>query len=350
MSRPHEQEIAAIRETLAALGDPWHAGETGLSHLSDQARRVRLGVPAPRTGEVVARADVAEAALAAAGRSVVAATAPAGTLPTSFDLRDVSGRDFVTPVRDQGDLGASASYGVIAVLEATAAYTRGVPGLNLDLSENHLRDRAGEYVAGNFAVASGEGVTFEDYFPDNGTLNPDWPNRKARAAGVTDLTGDPAAVKQHLFSYGPVAAAVLVHTDFFHYTGGVYQPTATPDGGHCVALVGWDDHAACWIAKNSWGTDWGERGYCRIAYGASLVETWSVLGCTAVQLRAWLPAQRALRLFATANDVNAWAYLENLGWTTLTSENLALLTHARATGHPVRPFVTCDGQIDQLIV
>ncbi|TCO58091.1 C1 family peptidase [Actinocrispum wychmicini] len=350
MSRSQEPEIAEIRGILAALGDPWQAGQTRLSHLSDRARQVRLGVPAPRSGEIVARADVAAAAVAATGRPVVAATAPAGTLPASFDLRDVSGRDFVTQVRDQGDRGSSASFGVIAVLEATAAYTRGVPGLNLDLSEAHLRARAGKHLAGHFAVVAGEGVTFEDYFPDNGTLNPDWPNRKARAAGVTDLTGDPAAIKQHMFSYGPVAAAVLVHTDFFHYACGVYQPTATPDGGHCVALVGWDDDAGCWIAKNSWGTGWGEQGFCRIAYGSSLVETWSVLGCTAVPLRAWLPAQRALRLFATANDTNAWAYLENLGWTTLASENLALLTHARASGHPVRPFVTCDGQIDQLIV
>src|SRR5882757_10078559 len=102
MSRPHEPEIAAIRASLAALGDPWQAGETRLSRLPDRSRRARLGVPAPTSGEIAARAGqparMALDAQAASGQPVVAATAPAATLPESFDLRDVSGRNFVTPV------------------------------------------------------------------------------------------------------------------------------------------------------------------------------------------------------------------------------------------------------------
>jgi C1A family cysteine protease len=369
MSRPHEPEIAAIRESLAALGHPWLAGETRLSRLPDRLRRARSGVPAPSPDEITARAGqsgrMAALALEAVGQQVVAATAPASTLPTAFDLRDVSGRDFVTPVRDQGNCGSSVSFGILASLESTAAFTRGAPGLNLDLSEAHLfhshaRERgytceSGSWPDDVFSDAAGKGVTFEDYFPyhddGSGAPNADWPNRLAKAAGVTDLTGNPAAIKQHLFSYGPVATCFVVRDDFFHYRGGVYRATTTQgNGGHCVALIGWDDNAGCWIAKNSWGTGWGEEGFFRIAYGDSFIEDYpgdrpTVFGCTAVHLRAWLPAQRALRLFATANDANGWAYLENLGWTHLaggphgTTNKLAMLTHARASGHPVTPFI-----------
>ncbi|MBP2321240.1 C1A family cysteine protease [Kibdelosporangium banguiense] len=369
MSRPHEPEIAAIRESLAALGDPWQAGETRISRLPDRLRRVRLGVPAPTEGELEARAGqperMAAQALQAAGRPVVAATAPASSLPAVFDLRDVSGRDFVTSVRDQGNCGSCVSFGILAALETTAAYTRGAPGLNLDLSEAHLfhghaRERgytceSGSWPDDLFHDSTAKGVTFEDYFPyqDNGSgsPNPDWPNRLAKAAGVTDLTGDPAAIKQHIFGYGAVATCFVVRDDFFHYRSGVYRATTTQgSGGHCVALIGWDDHEGCWLAKNSWGTGWGEDGYFRIAYGDCFIEDYpssrpTVFGCTAVHLRAWLPAQRALRLFATANDANGWAYLENLGWTHLaggphsTTNKLAMLTHARASGHPVTPFI-----------
>src|SRR5262249_5612697 len=161
----------------------------------------------------------------------LAATAPASTLPKSFDLREVNGRDFVTGVKDQGACASSVSFGTLAALETTAAYTRGAPGLNLDLSEahlfhNHARDRgyttqSGAWLDDLLDDAVHKGVTFEDYFPyqDNGSgsPNPDWPNRLAKAAGVTDLTGNPAAIKQHIFGYGAVAACFAVYNDFFHY-------------------------------------------------------------------------------------------------------------------------------------
>ncbi len=37
-------------------------------------------------------------------------------------------------------------------------------------------------------------------------------------------------------------------------------------GGHAVAAVGYDDKAAQFIVRNSWGRDWGQQGYFRIPY------------------------------------------------------------------------------------
>ena len=43
------------------------------------------------------------------------------------------------------------------------------------------------------------------------------------------------------------------------------------EGWHAVVLVGWNDDLECWIAKNSWGMDWGEQGYFHIRWGDSYI-------------------------------------------------------------------------------
>lgn len=369
--RSWEEEIAAVRDSLAALGDPWHAGETRLSRLGDGSRAVRLGVPAPSVVEVEARADLPgqmnEAALGAAGQQCTAPHAPTGELPRAFDLRRTCAGDYTTPVRDQGERGTCTAFGVIAVLEGTAAYTRRAAGLNLDLSEAHLffgqatprqiNGQDGAWPDDLLGDCVSTGVTFEDYWPytdtGSGSLNPNWRGRIVHAEKMVDLTRDPAGIKHHIYGYGPVTACMLVYEDFFHYRGGVYRHTTEETrGGHCVALIGWDDDQGCWIAKNSWGTGWGEGGFFRIAYGEAFIEDYpearpTTLGCIGITLRAWLPAQRALRLFASDQDGRGWAYLENLGWTRLSggtsgAHQLALLADARAGGYPVSPYVEND--------
>jgi C1A family cysteine protease len=52
-----------------------------------------------------------------------------------------------------------------------------------------------------------------------------------------------------------------------HYKSGVYtQVSGKKMGGHAVLIVGYNDDEQYFIVKNSWGTDWGEDGYFRIAY------------------------------------------------------------------------------------
>ena len=40
-----------------------------------------------------------------------------------------------------------------------------------------------------------------------------------------------------------------------------------------MLLVGYNDTGKYWIVKNSWGTNWGENGYARIAFNQSIEET-----------------------------------------------------------------------------
>jgi C1A family cysteine protease len=370
--RPHAREVEELRAQLREIGEPWRATETRMTRLPQEARRLRLGVPAPTEEEIQARAGQGEAMAAAAREATGMQVAGPGAdgaqaaLPGSFDLRNVNGSSYVTPVRDQGGCGSCVAFGIVATMESTAEYTRGAPGFNPDFSEGHLyhvhaKARGYTCASGSWpddliADASTKGITFEDYGPynANGTvsLNADWPNRLAKTVGVKDLTGNPAAMKQHLYTYGAINTCFVVYQDFMHYGGGVYRHTGTDadPGGHCVSVIGWDDSQGCWICKNSWGTGWGENGYFRIAYGDSFIEDYpvdrpTVFGCTSVSITAWLSSRKALYLFATANDANGWVYLENYGWTHLsggphtTANKVAMLTHARAGGRPVSPFV-----------
>ena len=38
-------------------------------------------------------------------------------------------------------------------------------------------------------------------------------------------------------------------------------------GGHAVMAVGYDDSKQAVLVRNSWGTDWGIRGYFYMPYG-----------------------------------------------------------------------------------
>ncbi|MGD1043777.1 MAG: C1 family peptidase [Bacteroidota bacterium] len=44
------------------------------------------------------------------------------------------------------------------------------------------------------------------------------------------------------------------------------QPNERSLGGHAVLAVGYDDVQKRFIVRNSWGTDWGQRGYFTIQY------------------------------------------------------------------------------------
>lgn len=69
----------------------------------------------------------------------------------------------------------------------------------------------------------------------------------------------------------PVAVAIDAGgKDFQFYSEGVFTGDCGTELNHGVAVVGYgatQDGTKYWIMKNSWGTDWGEKGYIRMLRG-----------------------------------------------------------------------------------
>lgn len=78
---------------------------------------------------------------------------------------------------------------------------------------------------------------------------------------------------KHSLSLGfPVAAGMIVYESFESeqtaQTGQLTIPLPTEQclGGHAVVIVGYNDLTQQFIVRNSWGEDWGMKGYFQMPY------------------------------------------------------------------------------------
>merc|ERR1719191_573141 len=80
------------------------------------------------------------------------------------------------------------------------------------------------------------------------------------------LDSDPE-IQAAVMTVGAVEVAFYVMEDFMNYKGGIYSyKEGKRVGGHAVKIVGWgkDLDTFYWIVQNSWGPNWGEKGFFRI--------------------------------------------------------------------------------------
>jgi hypothetical protein len=285
--RKEDLSIAQIETMIQEEGLDWTAGETPLSALPLDEQRRYLGLQTTEAEIQAAAAEVAKAAV------LEMQAFEAGVMfgaPTSVDWRNVGGKNYVTSVKNQGACGSCVSFCSCAVIESNMRIKAQDHTLNVDLSEAFLQFCGGGSCNGwgltsGLDFAKSTGVTDEACFPYQPQELPcnnrcsDWQSRLQKINSYTAHSSMQAR-KDAIANVGPVLAGMAVYNDFFSYSSGVYQKTAGSAlaGYHCICVIGYDDNQQCWIIKNSWGSNWGDGGYCKIKYGQSDIlidSTWA---------------------------------------------------------------------------
>jgi len=261
-------EIDLIQQAIRVNRAQWVAKENPISRLPAETRKRLLGA---RSQDLDTGAPMLD---------------PYGAIPPippAYDWRNVGGKNFVTPIRNQNPCGSCWVFGPVAALEAKSLITFNWPGRDLNLSEQIVLscsgggDCDGGYAstASDYLKNTGTGV--ETCYPYTATAGacgnacPHWQSSAYKIASWHYVSlggsGTAATIKNAIYSGGPVVAWFKVYTDFYYYSSGVYTPLwGSYEGNHFVLVTGYDDTLGAFIVKNSWDTTWGEAGYFKIAY------------------------------------------------------------------------------------
>lgn len=94
--------------------------------------------------------------------------------------------------------------------------------------------------------------------------------RGARITGYKELPKNETQIAQFVSSNHPVVVTIDAEGIDF-YWGGIVTECPSVEATHQVNIVGYDDtHTPpYWIVRNSWGANWGEKGYFRVEKGTN---------------------------------------------------------------------------------
>jgi predicted secreted protein len=218
-------------------------------------------------------------------------------MPAALSLCDPGdgGYSRCTPIKNQGNCGGCWAFATAGVFENLLYFAN--PSVVPSLSEQYLiscnskgyncaegGNVAFDYYTKSYVSPpeSGAGAVYTADFPfkanDVACGNTAHPHHE-KVTSWASISGNPASVatlKQAIMTAGPVWTAVCADDAFSAYTyrgnssNDVFHGTCT-DLNHAVILVGWNDNGGdgYWLMRNSWGKQWGDHGYMRIAYGAN---------------------------------------------------------------------------------
>ncbi|KAM4644295.1 cathepsin K isoform 2-T2 [Amazona ochrocephala] len=196
--------------------------------------------------------------------------------PAAVDWRR---KGYVTPVKNQGQCGSCWAFSSVGALEGQLKRRT---GKLLSLSPQNLVDCVasndgcgGGYMTNAFEyVRQNRGIDSEDAYPYIGQdqscmYSPT--GKAAKCRGYRKIPeGNEKALKRAVARIGPVSVGIDASLPSFQfYSRGVYYDEScnAQNINHAVLAVGYGTQKGTkhWIIKNSWGEEWGNKGYVLLA-------------------------------------------------------------------------------------
>ena len=216
--------------------------------------------------------------------------------PDSWDWRE---KGIVGPVKNQEQCGSCWAFSAVGALESQVAKVSGNPVV---LSEQEMVDCVKNIASpDNSSVCcdgcmGGEMYSVYQYLLEKQNGKEDDTEKQYPYKAVdqdcqvapstipgklktfTSLPiGDEVSIRNALYKNGPISVGVNANLDWQLYSKGIYNPSENacdPSASamdHGVILVGYGTEKGLdyWIVRNSWGEDWGNQGYMKLARGSN---------------------------------------------------------------------------------
>lgn len=190
-------------------------------------------------------------------------------------------RNYCSPIEDQGNLGSctgNAIAGAIELLHKRKSRTLDISRLFIYYFERlfigTVNYDSGAYIRDGIKACYTYGAPIENLWPYDITKFKNRPSKPAITEALTrkitsyQRAADFNAVIDAVTSGYPVIAGFDVYSSFTSTavtrTGIMPYPNTKKEkylGGHAILIVGYNKTTSTFIVRNSWGTNWGDKGY-----------------------------------------------------------------------------------------
>lgn len=215
-------------------------------------------------------------------------------LPKSLDWRNFSGHNYLDPVIDQGDCGSCYVVSTVRMFSARNRVARKDPDLEpFSITFPLYCSEFNQGCGGGYPFLVAKWSHELQLVPEScGQYDTD--EQTCRVSCSEDQMGS-----AHVGSFGyvggyygageengmltalqdgPVVVSLEPGNDFMYYSKGIYRKKSVPHSewmkvDHSILLVGYGSEMVrgkeekYWVVQNSWGDEWGEGGFIRMARG-----------------------------------------------------------------------------------
>jgi len=207
------------------------------------------------------------------------------SIPATWDSR---AKGWVSAVKNQGACGSCAAFAAVGAAESSLLKA-GAAKASLDLSEQWLVDCKPANANGcNGAslstyqqhMASTGNLMHENERPYKGSTTfqcpsgPYWSPGYKIVKAPTAWSPTDEQIMKHIMEFGATVVGLYASdSGFGHYKKGVFDKCYNGKGNHAVVAVGWgtEKNIPYWLIKNSWGPNWGDKGYIKIKRGTCYI-------------------------------------------------------------------------------